>query len=813
VLEGGRETVLPDEWEATAEWTGVSLSIDEYRRDVVLLIDHSGSMESTDPTGVRFAAVELLGAILGDCDRVELAVFNGTVDRLVDGPVLTSWGSLDFTVSSLRAYSQSNSAGNTREARSYTNILGALQWAKAQLDTTAEAGTLQHIIILTDGEMDLDNQPGHLEQDLEALAAARALVQTPGFRNISVHAVGFSTGLGGEGSDARKFLRDISTNNELYYSSDSERLLLAFQDCLGDVRFDDIPMRPVDGWSEFPVDHSITNLRLIIPGNRPYPGLSRYDDRVDEWVEVSVESSADIQGLTTVENPVAGHYRAPPGSELGFDGIHFILQCNDPGTVEQGIYVNFTAGIVICEESGRTRIWSGEEIENLGSLDVYLVMQTGETESEVHFAHSETGEFRLAINFEEPGRVTCYGRLTDGEYIERVSIPIVFEVVPPSESFTLEPSEVLAGRDVEVNVIPREPGSQHEYAVRLAGPDGTVLLEKDLASSGDAFRADFTPIQSGPHEVRLYRYVDDTEVDVSEANRGRELDVLPVGMRFIEPRRGRTAINIGTYLEPEAYSEAAGLKRWWSEITVLLGFARAPDSYVIPVEMELTRGAIETLETSPLESADSYQSEIQNMQVSAEGASEVRSFGFVIQATSGPWESGRYRWVVSTDNEAMEPLTLQISMVQRTGWSLLMLPLIFILIVILLISLVKLANRPLYKGYTARTKGPNGEEEVFVEPVYRIELGSELAIVKRSPSFKSFQRVWLDGYTGEPIILECVVKGRSRLKFEKGQEIAYRHDDEATWEKITRPVTIETSGLQLKTLDWEIHLNKKDPLL
>lgn len=52
---------------------------------VLLLVDNSGSMKASDPTGLRFTAVEMIAALLDASDRLGVVVFSTTAQQFAGG--------------------------------------------------------------------------------------------------------------------------------------------------------------------------------------------------------------------------------------------------------------------------------------------------------------------------------------------------------------------------------------------------------------------------------------------------------------------------------------------------------------------------------------------------------------------------------------------------------------------------------------------------------------------------------------------------------------------------------------------------------
>ncbi|MCP4642526.1 MAG: VWA domain-containing protein [bacterium] len=107
------------------------------RREITLVLDRSGSMNGKKLEQAREAAIQTLAA-LDDGERFNLIVYNSTVDRFSEEPVVKS----DASVERARAYLKGV------KARGGTNIHDALVEAYGQKPTD---GNLPIVLFLTDG--------------------------------------------------------------------------------------------------------------------------------------------------------------------------------------------------------------------------------------------------------------------------------------------------------------------------------------------------------------------------------------------------------------------------------------------------------------------------------------------------------------------------------------------------------------------------------------------------------------------------------------------------------------------------------------
>lgn len=111
--------------------------------DVRVVIDISGSMKKTDPHNLRKPAVDLIVRLLPDKSKASIWTFGQSVNMLVAHRMVDdAWRKEAI-----------EKAQTINSVALYTNIGGALEKASA---VTSASGYQTHIILLTDGVVDID---------------------------------------------------------------------------------------------------------------------------------------------------------------------------------------------------------------------------------------------------------------------------------------------------------------------------------------------------------------------------------------------------------------------------------------------------------------------------------------------------------------------------------------------------------------------------------------------------------------------------------------------------------------------------------
>ena len=145
--------------------------------DVRLVIDISGSMKRNDPQNLRQPAVNLLMELLPDGSRAGVWTFGKEVNMLVPfGEVDSQWREM-----------ATQKAGQINSVGLYTNIGGALEKATAITPTSQGKA---HIILLTDGMVDIDKDPLVNQKEWRRIVdEILPLVKDQGF---SIHTIALS---------------------------------------------------------------------------------------------------------------------------------------------------------------------------------------------------------------------------------------------------------------------------------------------------------------------------------------------------------------------------------------------------------------------------------------------------------------------------------------------------------------------------------------------------------------------------------------------------------------------------------------------
>lgn len=261
--------------------------------DVVLLIDSSGSMKTTDPKSYRIPAAKMFLTLLGEQERAGIVSFSDSAEVLVE---LTGAGRREGLQRLGRAVDQVNSRG------AHTNIYEAVLQAASLLKQSPRKQRL--IILMTDGKMDVGN--GNKDAAL-VTELKTALIPEIKKNNIVIHTLAFS-----DQSD-QELLKEIArlTGGSYLLARSDRDLHLNFASLFERVKSPDtIPVLN----DSFVVDDSVREMTVMI--TRKSPGTpvvvvsptgnemsARTHDQKIQWFE------SPLFDMVTLLNPDRGTWK------------------------------------------------------------------------------------------------------------------------------------------------------------------------------------------------------------------------------------------------------------------------------------------------------------------------------------------------------------------------------------------------------------------------------------------------------------------------------------------------------------------------
>lgn len=142
--------------------TAASMSVENIT--VILILDNSGSMQTSDPGGLRFTGVRLFASLLDVGDSLGLILFSTQAETMTNSlATLTSQADKKNVLTELQF----------QEADGYTDVKAALEQAQRLLADADLRDEKVVIVLLTDGKPEIPNPYSNYES--ETLELARSL--------------------------------------------------------------------------------------------------------------------------------------------------------------------------------------------------------------------------------------------------------------------------------------------------------------------------------------------------------------------------------------------------------------------------------------------------------------------------------------------------------------------------------------------------------------------------------------------------------------------------------------------------------------
>ena len=260
-------------------------------KDIRIVIDMSGSMKKNDPLNHRTKAVQLFSEVLPNGVQAGIWTFAAEVNMLIKhGKVTKNWKKSAFS-----------KANKIHSYGLYTNIEKALK--KSTYDwRKPEPGKEKHLILLTDGYIDISNDSKKNIQSRENVI--KQVLPFLKKNKINVHSIALS-----EFAD-HKLLKKLSTNTSGSYvviknASDLDRhFFKLFQST---AKPDTIPFKR----NKFNVDKSINDLTIVLFNKNNPTKLVRPDKKT--WSHASHPKKvkwvkSDNYEIITVPKPSEGSW-------------------------------------------------------------------------------------------------------------------------------------------------------------------------------------------------------------------------------------------------------------------------------------------------------------------------------------------------------------------------------------------------------------------------------------------------------------------------------------------------------------------------
>ncbi|HFE39372.1 MAG TPA: VWA domain-containing protein [Gammaproteobacteria bacterium] len=262
--------------------------------DVAIIMDTSGSMNKNDPGRLRIEAAKLFVALLGRDDRVALISFSGRAY-----PV-TRFLSLNERKNEQKIL---NSIDKLVANGKYTNLHDALLRGYELLHRKSQFNRAKHIVLLSDGKMDVGNAERNselLEKTLDELIPKLAR------ENIKVHTIAFTK----HAYIPLLKLAAQDTQGQFMFLENPKGIHQVFENLFERTKTPDMIVLSEDS---FVLDKGIQELTLVATKFKPYSTIGLEDPDGNEIKESHHDNSVNWFAsrqfdLISIKNPAQGYW-------------------------------------------------------------------------------------------------------------------------------------------------------------------------------------------------------------------------------------------------------------------------------------------------------------------------------------------------------------------------------------------------------------------------------------------------------------------------------------------------------------------------
>lgn len=465
--------------------------------EVVMVIDASGSMRRTDPSGTRQRAGQLFATLLGRDNRVAVIEFADEPRILTPLTGLESEASRNHVLGSIQ---QVTSDGQ------FTDITAALDSALNCFDLTTARPRC--IILLTDGEIDLE--AGEAAENLSRAHLRTEVLGQCAQHHIPVHTIAFSD------EAEHDVLREISeaTQAQSRVVTDPSMLHSVFADLFETI--DQPQMAPIEG-DTVAIDSSVSDVTFLI-SESDGAAVTITAPSGGEVTESTSAGQRNVRWLTTpefvlvtVEDPEVGNWTIHPVS--GHDRVVLVTDLKletSPIARQQSVGSPMSAQSWLSE--GGTKLTNDQILSTVG-FELLVTDERGQSASALMEDDGQSDDFEAGdsvygafgdyLNLAGNHRVTVRARGATFSRQQSFMISAIDDWLTP----VVEPNTVAPGEGAVIQAALR-PGTppQRDLTIRgvIVAPDGTettlTLPPVDGENAAALFRATQT---AGTYNLRV----------------------------------------------------------------------------------------------------------------------------------------------------------------------------------------------------------------------------------------------------------------------------------------------------------------------
>lgn len=488
--------------------------------DVRIIVDISGSMKKNDPENLRLPAVDMLSKLLPDGSKAGIWTFGQFINMLVKHREVDQSWKQDASAKS----SGINSLGQ------YTNIGEALEKAAYDKNYSTTGKYQTHVILLTDGMVDIDRDPKVNERERSRIInEILPVYQKAGF---IIHTVSLS-------DKADKKLMDklaLVTGGQSVVAKTADELMDIFLQIFNRA----VPQEelPFEG-NAFLTDSSIEEFTALIFREPMSPETTLFAPDKSEYTKDTEDKNiswyrTDKYDLITVKQPLEGEWRVladlEPKSRITVVSDLSLRVKSIPSNLMVNDVVDFSLAF---REDNKVV----DRAEFLDLLDINVTVNSMDAAGGLKETWSKqlsdglvpgNGIYNTLLKrFNEVGEYEVIVDV-DGKTFKRRSVQRVDVRTP----FKVETQTINKGDNTQFNieVIPQSGSidiASTQVVAKLKPPQGSTLIKPFKLTNDQVWALSIKPEDEGIYRVTIRI--------TTTNNNGDTNDIIPKALAFSYP--------------------------------------------------------------------------------------------------------------------------------------------------------------------------------------------------------------------------------------------------------------------------------------
>lgn len=511
--------------------------------DVRIVIDISGSMKKNDPQNLRIPALDMLSRLMPEGSKAGVWTFGHYVNMLVKHrPVNEQWRR--------EAESKSQSINSVAQ---FTSIGQALEKAAYDKNYSIKDNYKTHVIILTDGMVDIDRDP--VINTKERNRILNEVLPAYQQADYTIHTVSLS-------ENADKQLMDrlaLATDGKSVVAKSADELMNVFLEVFDQaVPAEELPLND----NTFLTDSSIEEFTALIfrQPNSEDTQLIGPDNKA--YTKSSVDPSlkwfhTDKYDLVTVKRPLEGEWRIlaklEPQSRITVVSDLSLVVKPMPTNIKLGDSIELS--LALREEN---KVVTRAEFLQLLDIGAKVYHLTDDTDVEQEWSNklsgglvpgngvyntkleyfNQVGAFKVDINVD--------GKTFQRQFTHRLNV---------RELFAVETDYSTVGGQAQyiATVIPQSASIDYantEVVGKLKVPSGSSTIQKFDLTESQVWELVISPTEEGIYYLSMRVTTKD--------KRGQPQDFIPQSLSFQFPEKDNSFEQlIVNTPEPETFNQPA----------------------------------------------------------------------------------------------------------------------------------------------------------------------------------------------------------------------------------------------------------------